>query len=83
MRYLPWNDQRSPSIEYVRSDRRLQKKVPEDGETVEKLSVNQLIESMHDDPVGFIGYQLAHFSVLPNIELTDVFDQKLFYGWGW
>lgn len=38
---------------------------------------------MHDDPVGFIGYQLAHFSVLPNIELTDVFDQKLFYGWGW
>ena len=73
----------SPSIELVKKDRRLQKKVPEGGETVEKLSVNQLIQSTHDDLFGFIGYQLAHFSVSPNIELTDVFDQKLFYGWGW
>ena len=59
------------------------KKVPGDGETVEKVSVNHPIESTHDDLVGFIGYQLAYCSVLPNIELTDVFDQNLFYGWSW
>ena len=65
----------------VKKDRRLQKKVPGDGETVEKLSVDPVSESMRRVVVGFIGYQLACFSVLPNIELTDVFDQNLFYEW--
>jgi hypothetical protein len=66
-----------------KKDRRLQKKVPGDGETVEKSSVNRLIQSMHRVVVGFIGYQLACFSVLPHIELTDAIDQNLFYEPKW
>jgi len=70
-------------LNWERKTAGFKKKVPGDGETVEKLSVNRTIESMCRVVVGFIGYQLACFSVLPHIESTDAIDQNLFCEPNW